>query len=184
MNIKPMLAHKFDEARIGNRTTNLRERSSIALGPNTYTQIGTFESQYGMDPSLVEIFRIVAPSQNLDTEGKTFMARANGFQGLVKGILIPSIIKDRQNKGVDFSINSIQNDLTGITGNKQLANKMASKFFQDFSNADLSNPEILDAIMDTTITTLIQEQIYHLCLKLHKNSLDKKEIQEHVELLK
>ena len=148
----------FDKARIGNKTTNLRERSSIALGPNTYTQIGTFEEQYGMDSSLVEIFRIVAPSQNLDTEGKTFMARANGFQGLVKGILIPSIIKDRQNKGVDFSINSIQNDLTGITGNEQLANKMASKFFQDFSNADLSNPEILDAIMDTTITTLIDEK--------------------------
>ena len=35
---------------------------------------------------------------------------------------------------------------------------MASKFFQDFSNADLSNPEILDAIMDTTITTLIDEK--------------------------
>ena len=149
---------KFDEARIGNKTTNLRERSNIALGPNTYTQIGTFEEQYGMDPSLVEIFRIVAPSQSLDTEGKVFMARANGFQGLVKGILIPSIIKDRQDKGVDFSINSIQNDLTGITGNEQLANKMASKFFQDFSNADLSNPEILDAIMDTTITTLIDEK--------------------------
>lgn len=148
----------FDKDSVGNRTKNLQARSSIALGPNTYTQIGTFEEQYGMDPSLVEIFRIVAPSQNLDTEGKTFMARANGFQGLVKGILIPSIIKDRQKKGVDFSINSIQNDLTGITGNKQLANKMASKFFQDFSNADLSNPEILDAIMDTTITTLIDEK--------------------------
>lgn len=148
----------FDKDSVGNRTKNLQARSSISVGPNTYTQIGTFEEEYGMDSSLVNIFSLVVPSQNLDTEGTTFMARANAFQGLVKGILIPSIIKDRQKQGVDFSVNNIQKDISKITGNEQLANKMTSDFFQQFSNADFSNPEVLDAIVNTTVNMLIDPE--------------------------
>tara|TARA_X000001388_G_scaffold77579_1_gene79180 strand:+ start:650 stop:3613 length:2964 start_codon:yes stop_codon:yes gene_type:complete len=143
----------FDKSAEGNITKNLKARSNISVGTNTYNEIAKFESDYGIDSNLVDIFQTVVPSQSLDVDGSVFRSRANAFQGLVKGILIPSIIKDRQKQNFPFTINNIQNDITKITGNEQLANKLASDFFQQFPKVDF-NEQNLNAIINTTVNAL------------------------------